>query len=215
MTPTKARWYARANEASFKPTEGGYVFQAPSPWVFARARYYVVSAAKKEEISAHLARWRLLLFLPVLGILCFTVPVIAFPSLLSPLYRQLGSSLFPLFLFAAFTLLMVPLLAVPQIYLARALRPLLADAPRTDERIKVAEQLPVIATAVSTKWLVIGLVSAVAMMVGSGLLILDGVLEGGHAGGALLSSSIFGVMGGLLAFYFIFLLRLKAKAKPA
>ena len=215
MTPTKARWYARANEASFKPTEGGYVFQAPSPWVFARPRYYVVSAAKKEEISAHLARWRLLLFLPVLGILCFTVPVIAFPSLLSPLYRQLGSSLFPLFLFAAFTLLMVPLLAVPQIYLARALRPLLADAPRTDERIKVAEQLPVIATAVSTKWLVIGLVSAVAMMVGSGLLILDGVLEGGHAGGALLSSSIFGVMGGLLAFYFIFLLRLKAKAKPA
>jgi hypothetical protein len=215
MTPTKARWYARANEASFKPTEGGYVFQAPSPWVFARPRYYVVSAAKKEEISAHLARWRLLLFLPVLGILCFTVPVIAFPSLLSPLYRQLGSSLFPLFLFAAFTLLMVPLLAVPQIYLARALRPLLADAPRTDERIKVAEQLPVIATAVSTKWLVIGLVSAVAMMVGSGLLILDGFLEGGHAGGALLSSSIFGVMGGLLAFYFIFLLRLKAKAKPA
>ncbi len=215
MTPTKARWYARANEASFKPTEGGYVFQAPSPWVFARPRYYVVSAAKKEEISAHLARWRLLLFLPVLGMLCFTVPVIAFPSLLSPLYRQLGSSLFPLFLFAAFTLLMVPLLAVPQIYLARALRPLLADAPRTDERIKVAEQLPVIATAVSTKWLVIGLVSAVAMMVGSGLLILDGFLEGGHAGGALLSSSIFGVMGGLLAFYFIFLLRLKAKAKPA
>jgi len=215
MTPPKAKWYARANEASFKPTEGGYVFQAPSPWVFARPRYYVVSAAKKEEISAHLARWRLLLFLPVLGMLCFTVPVIAFPSLLSPLYRQLGSSLFPLFLFAAFTLLMVPLLAVPQIYLARALRPLLADAPRTDERIKVAEQLPVIATAVSTKWLVIGLVSAVAMMVGSGLLILDGFLEGGHAGGALLSSSIFGVMGGLLAFYFIFLLRLKAKAKPA
>ena len=48
----------------------------------------------------------------------------------------------------------------------------------------------------------------------SGLLILDGFLEGGHSGGALLSSSIFGVMGGLLAFYFIFLLRLKAKAKP-
>ena len=28
IIPTKARWYARANEASFKPTEGGYVFQA-------------------------------------------------------------------------------------------------------------------------------------------------------------------------------------------
>ena len=72
MTPTKVRWYARANEASFKPIEGGYVFQAPSPWMFARPRYYLVSAAKKAEISAHLARWRLLLFLPVLGILCLT-----------------------------------------------------------------------------------------------------------------------------------------------
>ena len=102
---------------------------------------------------------------------------------------------------------MAPLLAVPQIYLARALRPLLADAPPTEERIKLAEQLPMIAAAVSTKWLVIGLVSAVAMMVASGLPLLDGFLEGGHSGSALFSSSIFGVMGGLLTFYFIFLLR--------
>ena len=215
MTPTKTRWYARANEASFKPTEGGYVFQAPSPWMFARPSYYLVSAAKKEEISAHLARWRLLLFLPVLGMICVMVPAIGFPSLLSPLYRQLGPSLFPLFLFTAFTLLMAPLIAVPQIYLARALRPLLADAPRTDERIKLAEQLPMVATAVSTKLLVIGLISAVAMMVGGGLLLLDAFLEDGHARGALFSSSILAVTGGLLTFYFIFLLRLKAKAKPA
>jgi hypothetical protein len=215
MTPTTARWYARANEASFKPIEGGYVFQAPSPWVFARPSYYSVSAAKKAEISARLARWRLLLFLPVLGMICLTLPLIVFPSLLSPLYRQLGPSLFPLFLFTAFTLLMAPLIAVPQIYLARALRPLLADAPRTDERIKLAEQLPMVAAAVSTKWLVIGLVSAVTMMVAGGLLLLDAFLEGRPAGSAFFGSSIFAVMGGLLAFYFIFLLRLKAKVKPA
>src|SRR5687768_3309132 len=109
MTPTKARWYARANEGSFKPVEGGYVFQAASPWVFARPSYYLVSAAKKAEISVHLDRWRLLMFLPLLGVLCLMVPAIAFPSLLSPLYRQLGSGLFLLFLFAAITLLMVPL----------------------------------------------------------------------------------------------------------
>jgi hypothetical protein len=220
MTPAKAKWYARANESSFKPTEGGYVFQAPSPWIFARPSYYLVSAAKKAEISAHLERWRLLLFLPLLGMICLIVPAIAFPSLLLPLYRQLGAGLFPLFLFAAFTLLIVPLIAVPQIYLARALRPLLADAPRTDERIKVAEQFPMIAAAVSTKLLVIGLVGAVAMMFASGLLLLDAFLEGrlldGHlAGGALVGPSILAVMGGLLTFYFGFLLRLKAKAKPA
>jgi hypothetical protein len=215
MTPTKARWYARANEASFKPTEGGYVFQAPSPWMFARPSYYVVSAAKKAEISAHLDRWRLLLFLPLFGMICVTVPVIAFPSLLSPLYRQLGPGLFPLFLFTVSMLLLAPLIAVPQIYLARALRPLLADAPRTKERIKLAEQLHMVAAAVSTKWLVIGLVSAVAMMVASGLLLLDAFLEGHVASSTLFSSAILAGMGGALAFYFIFLLRLKAKAKPA
>jgi hypothetical protein len=215
MTPTKARWYARANEASFKPIEGGYVFQAPSPWMFARPRYYLVSAAKKAEISVHLDRWRLLLFLPVLGMICLALPVIVFPSLLSPLYRQLGSNLFPLFLVAVFALLMAPLIAVPQIYLARALRPLLADAPRTDERIKFAEQLPRIAAAVSTKLLVVGLVSAVAMMVAGGALLLDTFLEGRLTGSALFSPSLLVVLGGLLTFYFIFLLRLKAKVKPA
>jgi hypothetical protein len=195
MTPTKARWYARANEASFKPIEGGYVFQAPSPWMFARPRYYLVSAAKKAEISVHLDRWRLLLFLPVLGMICL--------------------ALVPLFLVAVFALLMAPLIAVPQIYLARALRPLLADAPRTDERIKFAEQLPRIAAAVSTKLLVVGLVSAVAMMVAGGALLLDTFLEGRLTGSALFSPSLLVVLGGLLTFYFIFLLRLKAKVKPA
>jgi hypothetical protein len=211
MTPPKVRWYARANEASFKPIEGGYVFQAPSPWVFARSSYYLVSAAKKAEITVHLDRWRLQLFLAILGMFCLILPVIAaFQSPLLALYRQLGSGLFLLFLFAAFTLLMVTLIAVPQIYLARALRPLLADAPRTEERFKLAEQLPRIAAAVSTKLLVAGLLGAVAMMVGSGLQLL-----GGLAGGTLLGSSISAVMGGLLACYFIYLLRLKAKAKPA
>jgi hypothetical protein len=40
-------------------------------------------------------------------------------------------------------------MALPQIYLARSLRPLLADAPRTEKRIRLAEQLPKIAVSVS------------------------------------------------------------------
>jgi hypothetical protein len=181
--------------------------------MFVRPSYYLVSAAKKAEISAHLGRWRLLHFLPVLGIICLALPVFVFPSLLSPLYQRLGTGLFYLFLFTVLMLLMAPLIAVPQIYLARALRPLLADAPPTEERIKLAEQLPKVAVAVSSKLLVIGLVSAVAIMVASGLLLLDAFLEGRLAGSALFSSSIVAVVGGLLTFYFIYLLRLKAKVK--
>lgn len=211
MIPTKPRWYARANEASFKPIENGFVFQAPSPWIFVRPRYFLVSAAKKEKISAVLERWRLLLFMPALGEICLFLPMIIFSSLLSPLYKQLGGALFPFFLFTILILLLVPLIALPQIYLARGLRPLLADAPPTIERIKLAEQLPIVAVTASTKLLVLGLVSALSMLAASGLLLLDASLEGRLAGSALLSSSIFAVMGGLLTFYFIYLLRLKAK----
>ena len=112
MTPTMPRWYERANEASFKPVEGGYVFQAPSPWIFARPSYYLVSDAKKAEISARLGRWRLLLLMVGPAILCLMLPVILFPStigrLFLPLYQQLGTGLFAPFLFTVLMLLMAP-----------------------------------------------------------------------------------------------------------
>src|SRR5262245_26279340 len=56
-----AKWFEAANEASFKAIEGGYVFQSPNPWMFARPRYYLVSAAQKAEISDRLRRWRILM----------------------------------------------------------------------------------------------------------------------------------------------------------
>jgi hypothetical protein len=39
----------------FKPTTGGFVFRAPRPWVFGRARNYRVDAAQKAEIIAVMA----------------------------------------------------------------------------------------------------------------------------------------------------------------
>ena len=219
MTHTAPKWYERANEASFKPVEGGYVFQAPSPWMLARPSYYLVSEATKAEILACLGRWRLLLLLlPGLSILCLMLTVILFPSaigrLSSPMYQQLGSGLFAPVLFILVMLLMAPFVAVPQIYLARALRPLLANAPRTEQRIKLAEQLPKVAVAASTGLLIVGVICGFAMVVASGLLLLDAFLEARLAGSVLFSSSIFAVMGGLLAFYFIYLLRLKSKLNP-
>ena len=53
------------------------------------------------------------------------------------------------------------------------------------------------------------------MVAASGLLLLDAFLEGRLAGSALFSSSIFAVMGGLLTFYFTYLLKLKAKLNQA
>src|SRR4051794_32683037 len=57
------RWYECANEASFKSTAEGHVFQAPSPWMFARPSYYLVNGTQKAQLLACLGRWRLLLLI--------------------------------------------------------------------------------------------------------------------------------------------------------
>src|SRR5262245_48230137 len=56
-----ARWYEAANEGSFKATDGGYVFQSPNPWIFARPRYYFVNDTEKAAISERMRRWRILM----------------------------------------------------------------------------------------------------------------------------------------------------------
>jgi hypothetical protein len=213
------RWYEGANEASFKSVDGGYVFQSPSPWIFARPSYYLVNEAKKAEILVPMGRWRLLLLsLPAILVSIMLVPILlpeTFGHLLLPAFRLLGTGLFSLLLFVVMILLVAPLIAVPQIYLARSLRPLLADAPRTEQRIKVAEQLPKIAASVSGKVFVIGLVSALGMVGSGGLLLLDAFLEGRLAGSSLYTASFLLVAGMLLASYFVYLIRLKAEMKRA
>jgi hypothetical protein len=214
------RWYEVANEASFKPVEGGYVFQAPNPWIVARPRYYLVNEAQKAEIATRLGRWRLLLltliaitFPIVFSIILFvTLSPATFARLFQPVFHQFGVSVFTLLMIFLMALLMAPLVVVPQVYLARALRPLLADAPRTEERIKVHEQLSKISASASGKILVVGMVAGLGL-VGSGLLLLlDAFLEGHLARGALYGSLPV-VLGGLLTAYFGYIMRLKAKLK--
>jgi len=128
------------------------------------------------------------------------------------MYQQLGAGLFALVLGVLMILLTVPVFAVPQIYLARALRPVLANAPRSDERITVAEQLPKIAASVSGWVLGCGLVGGLAMMGGSILQMFDAFLEG-HLGRSAPASAAIFIAGGVLISYFVYLLRLKAKSK--
>jgi hypothetical protein len=210
-----AKWYEAANEASFKSAAGGYVFQSPNPWIFARPRYYLVNDAQKAKIAALLGRWRLLNVVTIILIfgLFFSFMVLSpgtFARLLQPA-TQLGMGYF----FPAMALgmtVLVPLVAVPHIYLMRGLRPLLAGAPRTNERITVAEQLPKIAAPVSGKVLAIGLVAGLCMMLGSVLIFLDGFLEGHMARSLLVSAPIL-IGGGLVTAYIVYLIILKARLK--
>jgi hypothetical protein len=208
-----ARWYECANEASFKSTPGGHVFQAPSPWLLARPRYYLVNDAQKTELLARLGKWRLLLIIAtvmeLLLTLSITLPMILWPGPFARLFVPLHSQLA-----AVLILPIVSLFAVPQIYLVRTLRSVLADAPRTDERITLGEQLPKIATSVSGKVLVVGLIGGLAMMSGGITQMIDAFLEGHLARSAPANGAIL-IIGGLLGSYFVYLLRLKAKWKQS
>lgn len=216
------RWYECANEASFKSAPGGHVFQAPSPWMVARPRYYLVNDAQKAALLARLGTWRLLLMIATLVelslILAITLPTILWPGTFGRLFRpvslELGPVLFALLVVAMAILVTVPFLAAPQIYLARALRPILANAPRSEQRITLSEQLPRIATSASGKLLVVGLISGSTMIISGLFLMIDAFLDG-HLARSAPSSATFVLMGGLLTAYFVYLLKLKAKAKQA
>jgi hypothetical protein len=214
------RWYEVANEASFKSAPGGHVFQAPSPWVLARPRYYLVSDAQKAELLASLLRWRLLIMLAlvvdvVLG-LSFMLPIILWPKtfvgLFAPLRHQLGADLFAVAMGVLGALLMVPIFALPQIYLARAFRPVLANAPRTDERIRIAEQLAKLAASLSGWVLACGLIVGLAAMGGSFFLMFR-AFRHGHLAPDVPPSAVLFIMSGLLTAYVAYLVRLRLKSK--
>ena len=40
-------------ELSFKPVTGGYLYRAPSPWLFGRTQHYVVTEEQKAALAVH------------------------------------------------------------------------------------------------------------------------------------------------------------------
>jgi len=218
----RPKWYARANEASFRATTGGYVFQRPSPWMLARPSYYLVTEAQKAELLEGLQRWRLLLMtasvVNLLVIAAIVLPMTLWPKIfvpyLVPMIRAIGPLGLGVTLVAAMLLLMAPLMIVAQVHLARVLRSGLAGAPLTDERITLRDQLPNIARSVPRFVIAIGLVGGLCMMGGSAIAMVDAYLEGHLARGA----AIFGFglgFGALLTAYFVWLIRLRLKQSRA
>ncbi len=72
------KWYEATFEASFKTVAGGYVFQAPSPWVFGRGRRYLVNDAQKMELLSlmkpkHLRNLMIWLAIALLALAASTV----------------------------------------------------------------------------------------------------------------------------------------------
>ncbi len=206
-----ARWYEGAEEAAFKPVAGGYVFQPPSLfWPFSRSRGYLVNEAQKAELAACLRRQRRLIFLLIIAYvliglgLTTAIGMWGAPGRISPVEF--------IAIVTVTALAAVPIVIVPHIYLVRSLRPLIAELPRSDERITVGDQFRRLAAAVSVPLLLLGGIGGGLMIIGNIVSIVDVIAE--DRGGSKLYWPIFGLLFGvLLTGYFAYLAVLKAKLK--
>jgi hypothetical protein len=199
-----AKWYSQvAEESSFKPVAGGYVFQAPHPWLFARSRTYLVNDAERTAIAACIRR-RQKLMLVLLAVL---FPVMFGLIALLMLVFHLPS---PLVITLVSVLILVPLIGIPHLCLVRCLAPLLAGLPRTDQRITWREQFARSADAVPPTVLKVGLASAALMLLASVVGFADVVVEDGPLRRLVGPVSML-VLGALSGIYFVAMWRLKAR----
>ena len=133
--------------AFFKPTEGGYVYRAPNPYVFGRGTHYIVTEGQREAIldvltpvaTTPTGRFAKVLGFGLIGVLALALLV----SLLG-----LYTSRFPTTEYAVIVLgaLLLPLLVAVLAMTHRLatlqltqLQPILANARPTDQRITIAD----------------------------------------------------------------------------
>jgi hypothetical protein len=200
------RWYSRvAEQASFKPVPGGYLFPAPHPWIFAKIftkpRTYLVNEAQKAQIAECLRRRQQLM----LALAAVFLPLIAVLTGLLLASDRLPSGM----VIAIAAVLLLITLMIPHLYLVRAIAPLIGGLSPSDQRVTGKEQFAAIAGAASPATLKAGMAGGASMVLGGVIGFADAMAEGAagvrlYAGGALI------VVGAICAAYFVVLARLKA-----
>jgi hypothetical protein len=125
--------------ALFKAVPGGWVFRSPNPWVFGDTPHYLVNDAQKAQIEAIIAPRRPGVVVAVLigSIFAWMLAVATFMWAFSghenPTPGDIGVMV------VLICLPVVALLPIAGLIQRRRLRPVLAAAPLTTERITYAE----------------------------------------------------------------------------
>jgi hypothetical protein len=202
-TCVMAKWYENANDASFKPVPGGFVFQSPNPWLFGRPRYYVVNDEQKAAIMPILRRWRFVM----IAMAIVMVPLMIGVMLVLQV-RLHYSALVSIAVGSAVVL--IPVLSMPHLYLMHGLAPLVGGLPRSDEGFSWRDQFERTAVAAPKAMLIVGGAGGVLMIVGGLIGLIDTIMDG-RTGVQLMSAVSTMILGGLMAAYFFGLVRLKAK----
>jgi len=129
-----AQWWWRGDgwqDVCFKRVPEGWIFRAPHPWIFGRHRHYLVNQNQKTEIIAFYSHvsWRSIIVAGLFAVVF--AAVLAFALSLVP-------SRTTFFVMIVFSFLVGYLINT---YFWLALRPLLASAPPTTERLTTSELL--------------------------------------------------------------------------
>ena len=169
----------------FKPVPEGYVYRAPSKWVFGGNRFYLVNETQKAEILAIArARSQAPFWLTLTGLVAASSVIVAWASGHGgPTVRDavITLAVLPVCFYAALVLTIWPL--------ERRLAPILARLPRTDQRITPADLRAAMRTGLSfRKSLLLGLVQGILAcgLAVSAMLLSDDATPSGQAVALLL-----------------------------
>jgi hypothetical protein len=145
--------YDGLEEAPFKPIDGGYVFTSRNPWCFGPSHNYLVDETQKVAIASCI-RETLREVRPVAVVAMFVLPVLmiagAFLLLKFGCPTPIAIVVLTLFVFG-------PYLGMVHVYSMGRLRHLIANLPRTSERITLREANSNVAAHMSPKllWLML------------------------------------------------------------
>jgi hypothetical protein len=183
--------------AMFKEVSGGYVFRAQNPWVFGRAKHYLVNDSQKAQLTAAAVRSPFLFWIALVGLIG------AFTAMLSWISGHDDPTVGDAVILLALIPLAIYGALVLSIYSSsRRLGPLLVDLPLTDQRITVAELREVALKASSLPQFLI-LAASQAVLSAVFLLLAvqnaDGNIASVFNGGTSLVYAVAGVISALSA----------------
>ena len=131
---------------AFKPVPGGYVYRAPSAWLFGPPNHYLVNEAEKAEILS-IMRGSSGPVLWIAGLSSIASIVVGASLLWTYRSSHSQSTLADIAAWVIMVLLIFVGLLISRRFLLHRLRPILADLPLTDERITTLERRQLIAKA--------------------------------------------------------------------
>jgi hypothetical protein len=162
--------YDGLEEAPFKPIDGGYIFQSSNPWYFGPSHNYLVDETQKIAIASCI-RETLREVRPVAVVAMFVLPVLMIAGAF--LLIEIGCPT-PIATVVLTLFVSGPYLGMVHVYRMGRLRHLIANLPRTSERITLREANSNLGAHMSPKllWLMlvcmsIGFLGSLAALAGA------------------------------------------------